>query len=226
MIKTSIVIINWNGLEYLKECVKSIKENTKDYELIILDNGSKEKGTVKYLKDNADIHILLQTNIGFAKGNNVASMYAKGKYIVFMNNDVTVGKGWLDEMIKTFEINNKCGAVGPLGNPRYSKVNGQLYSYQQYKGQYNVDTQVEYLSGFCILLKKEVFDKIKWDEDFFMFYEDNILSYNLTKKGYTLWISVNSIVNHLKPSRTIEKNKVDSNKLMKDNYFKYLDKLK
>ena len=44
----SIVVLNWNGLSDLKKCVKSIKKNTEDYELIIVDNGSTEKGTKKY----------------------------------------------------------------------------------------------------------------------------------------------------------------------------------
>jgi GT2 family glycosyltransferase len=196
--KVSIVILNWNTLKYLKKCVKSIKKYTKDVEIIIVDNGSTEKGTEKYIKSVTGNYLIFDKNYGFSIGNNKASEIAKGEYLCFMNSDVTVGKGWLDEMLKTFESDKYCGAVGPLGNPETNIINGRQFSFTQYKGQYYSDTKVDCLIGFCLLIKNKVFKKIGgFDEELFNGFEDNLLSIKLRKLGYNLLVSSKSDVTHI-----------------------------
>lgn len=215
--KTSIVILNWNTLPYLRECVDSIRKYTKDYELIIVDNGS-GRYDQDYIKLNADKYTLNKDNKGFAGGNNQGARIADGELICFMNSDVTVGRKWLKRMKKTLASHKDCGAAGPLGNPRFAIISGDGYSLSQYKGQYKKDTEVKMLAGYCVLMKTGVFKKIWWDESFHPgCFEDNVLSKNLHDMGYSLWISAKANVNHLQPGRSFEANGLNYEKVMKRN---------
>ncbi len=217
--KTSIIIPNWNTLFYLKKCVDSIKRNTRvDYELIIVDNGSTEKGTKEYILGVADKYIFNKTNLGFSKSNNLGAECANGDLLCFLNSDTVVTEGWLSNMIETMSKHRKCVAVGPLGNVKERNEGNMVFHHQQYPGQYEKDTGVYFLVGYCILIKKDIFDKILWDEDFrFGTYEDNLLCLTLKKLGYELWISANSLVYHDNPGRSFRKNNLDYMKVMEEN---------
>jgi len=218
--KTSIVILNWNTLDLLKKCVNSIKKHTKDYEIIIIDNGSNEKGTKEFISKSTDKFIFNNYNVGFAKGNNQGARISEGDFICFLNSDTEVTEGWLEHMKAIFNRDPFCGGVGALGNPKLFSVGENQYSYQQHIGQYVVDTLVDNLIGFCILMKKELFEEIGgWDEDFGTGnYEDTYMSNVIRRKGYNLWVSSKALVEHRRPSRTFDKNKI--------NYFNSLNKNK
>lgn len=219
--KTSIVILNWNSLLYLRECVDSIRKYTKDYELIIVDNGS-GRYDQDYIKLVADKYVLNKENKGFAGGNNQGARLAEGELICFMNSDVTVGRKWLKRMKKTLISHKDCGAVGPLGNPRFSIITGDRYNLIQYRGQYKKDTRVGILMGFCVLMRTDVFKKFWWDESFYPgCYEDDILSRNLKRLGYSLWISAKADINHPQPGRSFEANGLNYNEVMERNYEVY-----
>jgi len=212
MVKVSIIIPNWNTLDYLKKCVESIKKYTKDYELIILDNGSKEKGTKQYINSVADKWIFSPKNMGFSKGNNMAASIAGGEFFCFLNSDTEVGENWLKDLLILFEKKN-CGAVGPLANPTPTNI-----YYPQHKGQYSEDTRVPVLVGVCLLIKKGLFEKIGgWEESFKNGYEDNYLSELIKKEGKDLWISVNSKVYHKEPSQTFKANNLNYLKTLEYN---------
>jgi GT2 family glycosyltransferase len=224
--KVSIVILNWNTLEYLKKCVNSIKENTDNYELIIVDNGSKEDGTEDYISSVADRYIFNETNLGFSKGNNQGAELAKGEFICFCNSDIEVGVGWLDEMLITFNRDKKCGAVGTLGNPTDGFVGKTRVGFHQFKGQLRFDTIVNNLMAFCLLMKRDLFNEIKWNEKFILGgFEDNYLSNQIIKKEYNLWISVKADVTHEHPGRSYEANGLDYNDLLEKNTRIFYEKI-
>jgi GT2 family glycosyltransferase len=216
--KTSIIILEWNTLKLLKQCVKSVKKYTKDYELILIDNASTENGTKNYILKVAEKYIFNEINLGFAKGCNQGAAIASGEYLCFLNSDVTVGKNWLSAMIQTFEQNKTCGAVGALGNPKSTVLNGQIIFFNQFRHQYKVDTQVQNIMGFCMLIKREIFNQIKFQEIFeFGMYEDNVLSQNLINKGYTIWISAKAKVYHLNPGSSFSANNLNYLEILEKN---------
>lgn len=115
--KAAIVIVNWNGLRFLENCLKSIYRQTyKNFDIYFTDNNSKDEST-NYVRTNfPKIKIIqMNKNYGYGKGNNEAIKEAlkdKGvKYIVCLNNDTIVDKNWLKELIKTAEKDKKIGAV-------------------------------------------------------------------------------------------------------------------
>ena len=131
---TSIILITYNNLIYTKLCLKSILEKTNypNYEIIIVDNGSTDE-TKDYLKDISQkndniICIFNKDNLGFAKANNIGINASNGHYIVLLNNDTIVTKGWISGLIRNLESSDKIGIVGPVTNniSNEAKINVKL----------------------------------------------------------------------------------------------------
>jgi len=120
----SIIILNYNHKNLLKNCLKSLKEADikLDYEIIITDNNSND-GSQEFLPqlkiENPSIKIILnKKNIGYAQANNQAIKLAKGKYVLILNPDVVVLPNAIEQLVEYLEKNEKVGIVGPqLLNP-------------------------------------------------------------------------------------------------------------
>jgi len=105
--KTSVVILNWNGKSLMEEYLPNVVSNTlsgssADVELIVADNGSAD-GSLAFLEANyADTvkRINLTFNHGFAEGYNLALAQIDSEYAVLLNSDVMVTPGWLDALIE------------------------------------------------------------------------------------------------------------------------------
>jgi len=131
-VKLSIIILNWNTKELLRQCLKSLGQRCRA-EIIVVDNGSTD-GSQKYLKaqssklktttKNLKLKIILnRENLGFARGNNQAlrqALYqsgtgqAQGEYIMLLNSDTVVREGAIEKLIEFMEKNPAVGAVSPL----------------------------------------------------------------------------------------------------------------
>lgn len=173
----SIVILTFNQLEYTKKCLGSIEMNTpKPYELILVDNASSD-GTPNYLREYAKNHervmlILNEENKGFAGGNNQGISQAKGKYILLLNNDVVVTEHWLERLLSHMERHPDVGMVGPMSNaisgpqlvqdvPYGDSMNAmQTFARSFAASNYGKTTDMLRLVGFCLLIRKEVFNLI------------------------------------------------------------------
>ncbi|MBP8975132.1 MAG: tetratricopeptide repeat protein, partial [Bacteroidetes bacterium] len=118
---TSIIIITYNNLSYTQECLSSVLQYTDTpYELIVIDNNSSD-GSQDWLREFAATHnscqlILNSENLGFPHGINQGLRQAKGEYVVLLNNDTVVTDGWLRNLIKVAQKNQKIGLVGPMTN--------------------------------------------------------------------------------------------------------------
>lgn len=115
----SIIIVTHNNIERARKCIESIRENTEDYEIIVVDNGStdgtrdwletqnkfdcmiEEDGQIFIFEMYDGITCLLPENIGYAANNKVASL-ASGEYIIFLNNTVVM-KDWDKILISRLE---------------------------------------------------------------------------------------------------------------------------
>ena len=111
----SIIILNKDGLHHLKRLFKdfSYKTNYSNFEIIVVDNASKDD-SLDYLRSlNLNITIIENTeNVSFAKGNNDAAKIAKGDYILLLNNDIEPTYGWLNELMGTIMYNDNVASVG------------------------------------------------------------------------------------------------------------------
>lgn len=109
----SVIIVNWNGKEFLPDCLNSLRQQScDDFEAIVVDNGSRD-GSIELLQDFYPwVRLVsLADNTGFAGGNNAGLAVAQGKYIVTLNNDTRVDRFWLSELIAPVEENPEIGMV-------------------------------------------------------------------------------------------------------------------
>ena len=193
--KCDIVMAVWNNLELTKSCIDSIIKNTDvDYRLIIIDNASNDetKRYLEQLKDKEGPRVLLirnETNLGFIKAMNQGMRDSRAPYICLINNDTIVTKGWLGEMIKVAESSSNIGLVNPSSNTLGQKPDKgepvEAYAEKLKKDAVSF-AEIGSAIGFCMLIKKEVIDKIGvFDEIYGMGnFEDTDYSRRVIKEGY------------------------------------------
>jgi len=203
--KVSVIIVTYNNLDLTKRCLYSVEKysNYENLEVIIVDNNSQD-GTKEYLKEYAknrkNVKVILnEENLGFSAGNNIGIKNATGDYIVLLNNDTFVTPNWIERLMAHFELDNKIGLVGPrtnnIGNEAKIETDvkteeeivsfaEKLYKENRLK-QYD---KVRVLAFFCVMIKKEVFDKIGLlDEAFGIgMFEDDDFCERAKKAGYKL----------------------------------------
>ncbi len=229
----SIIMLTFNALEFTKKCVESIQEYTKNpHEIIFVDNGSKD-GTKKYLRQLIKKHqnyqlISNNKNQGFAEGNNQGVKKAKGKYILLLNNDVEVSNGWLESMVRSLELDEKIGMVGPITNMisglqqvsqiDYTDQNG-FHQFAQKVRQQNegVITPRRRIAGFAVLMEKMLYEEIGGFDTSFGTgnYEDDDLCLRVWEKGYAIMVDESTFIHHY-GSRTFDENKIDYKKSLKN----------
>jgi len=114
----SILILCWNSNAYLRKCLQSVSDQTlKDFEVILIDNGSPEPvppDLVSHFTD-LDIHFYsLEKNIGFAGGNNFAADLSRGQYLVLLNSDAFPQRDWLAEIYQAISRHPECTFASKL----------------------------------------------------------------------------------------------------------------
>lgn len=192
--KCDIIIPVWNKLELTRECLDSIIKNTHiPYRLIIIDNNSDQEteNYLKSLKDRDEIEVVLirnEQNLGFVKAVNQGIRASNAEYVCLLNNDTLVMENWLREMINIIKNNPKVGVVNPGGEIAYSNIQGL-------SGKW---VEVGFASGFCMLIKREVIEKIGLlDEEFETgFFEDTDYCKRAKNAGYLCVAAKASCVFH------------------------------
>jgi GT2 family glycosyltransferase len=186
----SVVIPNWNGKRFLEECIDSLKAQTfRNFETILVDNGSTD-GSAQFIEDKYGAFvrtIRLAKNLGFTGGNNVGIRAAKGEFIVLLNNDTWTDPRWLEELVKTTEV-DPC--IGMWGSKIYSydkrdqiEAVGELIyrdglcrskgQFEPDRGQYERMEEILFPPGCGAMYRKRVFDEVGlFDEDFFAYADD------------------------------------------------------
>ncbi len=214
--RASIIILCCNEVAYTKACLESVLRYTRPpYELVLVDNGSHDE-TSAYLEEvarrpgPARVKVLRNpTNVGFAAGCNQALAWARGRYIVFLNNDTIVTGGWLENLIAwSLEEWPQVGLVGPVSNyaPPLQQVVGnykdlgELETFGRWRQHQfaRKALRVDRLTGFCLLVRREVFERIgAFDEGYGLgFFEDDDLCVRAREAGFQLRVALNVYVHH------------------------------
>ena len=215
--KVSVIVLTYNNLRLNQYCIESILKNTAypNYELIVLDNQSTD-GTVEYLREldakkNFHIKVIFnQENSGFAGGNNKAIQQSDGKYVVLLNNDTVVTRGWLTSLVKHMEADPKCGMVGAvtnsIGNEQMIAVQycnlrelaAFAYDYTR-KHMNEVYSNVDRIPLFCTIIRKEMMDRYGLLDDGYKvgMFEDDDYAMLVKKAGYHILAAEDCFIHHV-----------------------------
>ena len=197
----SIVIPCYNQVHYTYACLQSILEFTKDvtYEVIIADDVSTDATAELSRYAEGLVICRNETNQGFLRNCNQAAKAARGKYIMFLNNDTKVTEGWLSSLVNLIESDSTIGMVGSklvYPDGRLQEAGGIIWSdgsgwnYGRLddpdKAEYNYVKDVDYISGAAILLSTALWKQIGgFDQRFAPAYcEDSDLAFEVRKAGY------------------------------------------
>ena len=214
VLDVSIIIVNWNTKELLRNCLKSVFEQTVnvDYEVIVVDNASTD-GSSEMLQNDFPQVILIENdeNRGFAAANNQAIAVAKGRYVLLLNSDTIVLDKAIEKTIFFANENQEAGAVGcrvlnPDGSLQMtcfmfpSILNMILSSTYLYKifsknkffgreqmtwWDRNDVREVDVITGCFMLVRREAIEQTgNLDESFFVYGEETDWCYRLKKNGW------------------------------------------
>ncbi|MHA1788204.1 MAG: glycosyltransferase family 2 protein [Candidatus Helarchaeota archaeon] len=211
--KVSIIIVNYNGKHYLKDCLASIENlyyPKNKLETIVVDNNSKD-GSIKFIKNNYKwVKIIkLNKNFGFCTPNNIGARKASGKYLVLLNNDTVVTPFWLYELTnyldkdiiscacKILYYDNK-KIINTAGG-KISIIGGGFYrGYGDKSSKYKNFDFVGFGSGAGVLIEKEFFiNKMKgFDDDYFASCEEHDLGWKVWMYGYKVLYIPSAVMFH------------------------------
>ena len=211
--QVSIVIPVYNQFEYTYYCIKSIAENSGNisYEILIADDCSSDLTQQLDTIISGVKVIRNQKNLRFLRNCNHAARFAKGRYILFLNNDTQVQKDWLTPLVELIERDEKNGMVGSklvYPDGRLQEAGGILWkdgSAWNYGNrsdpdapEYNYVKEVDYISGAAIMIRRTLWEEIGgFDEQFAPAYcEDSDLAFEVRKHGYRVLYQPLSVVVH------------------------------
>ena len=185
----SIIILNYNAGKLLLDCVESIlKSDFKNYEIIVVDNNSKDESHLICKEKFEEIKLIENSqNFGFCEGNNIGAKNAKGEFIIIINPDTTVTPNWINEFLKANKENGD-GIYQPkiisLEDKKTILSTGNMihlfgFGFARDKGNLktkNVENveKITYSSGTCIFTTKKLFEKIGMFDSFLFLYHDDL----------------------------------------------------
>lgn len=199
MPKVSVIIPNYNGERYLRDCIDSLMEQDYvDFETIIIDNASQDS-TYEWLAEYEDIIFKrLDKNYGFSKAVNEGIKMAQGEYVLLLNNDTVVEMDFIKELVKAIEKDKRIFGVSSkmIAYQDHSIMDdaGDEYTilgwaYKTGDGKPVEDfiksRKVFSACAGAALYRKKVFDEMGlFDENFFAYMEDVDVSYRARVYGY------------------------------------------
>jgi GT2 family glycosyltransferase len=212
--RASIIIVSYNSLRDLEQCLNSLlKSNTSDTEIIVVDNASQD-GSTEMVQSRFPLALLICSpeNVGFGAANNLGASQARGEYLAFLNPDTIVTQGWLPPLLEVLESDpkvgmatsrillmsdpnrvNTCGNDVHLSGLALCRGLGQAASSPP-SGKTEL---VAAISGAAFAIRRELFHANGgFDEAFFLYMEDTDLSLRIRLAGYQIACALDSTVYH------------------------------
>lgn len=225
--KLSIVIICWNDLKVILNCLKSIYAETRDleYEVIVSDNGSTD-GSIERIRADFPLVKIVENgaNLGFAKGNNAGIRVAGGEYTLILNPDTIILNRAIEKLVAFGDRNPSAGAFGcrvlnPDGsfqNParpipsvfgyltaalclRWMARISKAFENDIYPGwDGHSERTIGFQSGCCVMFRSNLLKQLGgFDERFFYHFEESDLCFRVWKSGSSIVYTPEAEITHL-----------------------------
>jgi len=217
----AVVILNWNGREFLRKFLPSVLANSRDVaEVIIADNASTDS-SIEFLQENfPEVRIISnRTNGGFARGYNEALAEVEADYFVLLNSDIEVTPNWIEPVIAMMENDNAIAACQPKLRSYYERekfeyagaaggfidkygypfCRGRIFQHiETDHGQYDDAFEIFWATGACMFVRADLYKQFGGlDEDFFAHMEEIDFCWRLKNGGYKIMFCPDSVVNHV-----------------------------
>jgi len=250
----SIIIVNWNSKEYLRQCVASILAETHgiELEIMVIDNASYD-GSREMLRQCYPQVRFIQSdrNLGFAKANNAAFYKSRGRNVLFLNPDTKLLGPSVNIMLRYLRQLPNAGVIGckVLNADKtiqtscvqsFPTILNQILDSELLRallpksslwgnallfGGENGAEEVEAISGACMIVKRSVFEQVGlFSEDYFMYAEDIDLCYKIKQAGHKNYYIPDTNVIHFGGGSTEKGPSGSSNVIMRESIWRFLRK--
>jgi GT2 family glycosyltransferase len=222
LLKTAIVILNWNGRHYLERFLPGVvKYSTSESSFVVIaDNGSTD-GSLEWVSHHyPSLKIIrFDINYGFTGGYNKALAQIDADFFVLLNSDVEVTPGWLDRMHEGFLTHPNAGVAMPKILSAFEKdyfeyagasggyidilgypfCRGRILScIEKDRAQYNRDSTIFWASGAAMMVKSSLYKELGGlDENFFAHMEEIDFCWRAQLAGHEVWAFPSSVVYHV-----------------------------
>ncbi len=220
MTEVAVVILNYNGRNFLRQFLPSVIAHSSTAKIIVADNGSTDDSISILEKEFSHVDIIkIGSNLGFCGGYNYALKQVKAEYYVLLNSDVEVTEGWIDPIIKLFKSDISIAAAQPkilsyhqkdmfeyagagggfVDSLGYPFCRGRIFAHlEKDNGQYNDTQHVFWATGACLFIRSSIFHNAGGlDEDFFAHMEEIDLCWRLNRAGHSIYYVGSSSVYHV-----------------------------
>jgi len=215
----AIVILNWNGRNFLEQFLPSVCNCSNGAKIIVADNASTDD-SVNFVKEHyPTIELIINdSNGGFAKGYNDALKHVNAELYLLLNSDIEVSENWLEPLLDTMKdpqvagcqpkvlsfheksLFEHAGASGGFLDHNYFPFcRGRIFDkFEHDEGQYDAPMEVFWATGAALLIRSELFHKVGgFDEAFFAHMEEIDLCWRLKKQGYKFMVAPQSKIYHV-----------------------------
>mgnify|MGYP001171398301 CR=1 FL=1 len=233
---TSIVIVTHNQWRHTRACLESIHLRTDlPYEIILVDNASTD-GTPEFVSQFPDVQLIRnETNRGFPAAANQGILVSRGEQVLLLNNDTIVTTGWLERLLGAFNNQPDIGLAGPVTNrisgeqqvsvsyDDLAQLDGFAWDWGKQHQRQSLPT--DRLVGFCLLIKREVIDRIGLLDERFGIgnFEDDDYCRRAIAAGYQCVIARDAFIHHV-GSTTFRASGINFDHLLRENRQKYEQK--
>lgn len=215
----AVVLLNWNGLELLKQFLPNIVQFSTEAQIYIADNNSTDQSKQFVEQHFNDVKwIQLSENFGYAKGYNEALKHVNEEYLCLLNTDIEVTENWLKPIVAIFKLNEKVGIIQPkisdFNNKNYFEYAGAAGGFidkygfafcrgrifdtiEEDKNQYP-NREIFWASGACFFIRNSVFKQLNgFDADFFAHQEEIDLCWRAYNNNIKVYYCNDSTVYHI-----------------------------
>ncbi len=218
--KTAVVILNFNGKEFLQKFLHGVLQKSPEATVVVVDNGSTDDSVSLMKSEFPQVMLLHQEeNQGFAGGYNWALSQIDAKYYVLLNSDVEVGKNWLEPLVELMDSDENIAACQPkilsyaqesqfeyagasggfIDRLGYPFCRGRIFdALETDQGQYNDVREIFWATGACMMVRASVFHQLGGlDADFFAHMEEIDFCWRAKNAGYKIMVQPVSSVFHV-----------------------------
>lgn len=230
--KISFVIINYKSRDYLDGCIRSIFDKVDDATIsnVVIVNSEDEKLNLDAWSNLDKIDIIeINNNVGFGKGHNIGAKSAKGDVLCLFNPDARIVSGDVNDVVDEFKRDSQIGVIGARINKAENKnrkkevqewsvgediniwntiLNNLGFPRSRKLWSLNVKTEVDWVTGASLFIKKDTFDSVNgFDENFFLYFEDIDLCKRVRHSGKKVFYFPEVEVYHIGGGSSSDKRK-------------------